>query len=90
LRIIIPVILWSEDFVYIKSTIQGGGWCNNITSCFKRAQTRLGSSVYMAGKLAFSGILGDNQTQNPGSFVLFPSSIEPYVITVPLLTDSQE
>lgn len=45
--------------------MEGGGWCNNITSCFKRAQTRLGSSVYMAGKVAFSGILGDNQTQNP-------------------------
>ena len=45
--------------------MEGGGWCNNITSCFKHAQSRLGSSVYMAGKLAFSGILGDNQTQNP-------------------------
>ncbi|KAH9321682.1 hypothetical protein KI387_016321 [Taxus chinensis] len=45
--------------------MEGGGWCHNITSCFKRAHSRLGSSVYMGGKLAFSGILSDNQTQNP-------------------------
>ncbi|XP_057844988.2 pectin acetylesterase 8 isoform X1 [Cryptomeria japonica] len=45
--------------------MEGGGWCHNITACSKRAHTRLGSSIYMGGKLAFSGILSDNQSQNP-------------------------
>ena len=45
--------------------IEGGGWCNNVTTCLARKVTRLGSSRQMAKLLAFSGILSDNKKFNP-------------------------
>ncbi|KAL2472257.1 Pectin acetylesterase 8 [Abeliophyllum distichum] len=44
---------------------EGGGWCNNVTSCLARKNTRLGSSKYMDKNLAFSGILGNRGQFNP-------------------------
>ncbi|KAL3632397.1 hypothetical protein CASFOL_025381 [Castilleja foliolosa] len=41
--------------------IEGGGWCNNVTTCLGRKNTRLGSSKQMAKLLAFSGILNKAQ-----------------------------
>ncbi|THU74015.1 hypothetical protein C4D60_Mb04t28900 [Musa balbisiana] len=46
--------------------LEGGGWCNNITTCLARKNTHLGSSRQMAKQLAFSGILSNTQTFNPG------------------------
>ncbi|KAL4557669.1 hypothetical protein LXL04_035855 [Taraxacum kok-saghyz] len=45
--------------------IEGGGWCNNVTTCLDRTKTRLGSSKQMAEQVAFSGILHNEQQYNP-------------------------
>jgi hypothetical protein len=49
---------------------QGGGWCNNVTTCLQRMHTRLGSSKEMAKQVAFSGILSDAPGYNPGNLNL--------------------
>ncbi|AQK73921.1 Carboxylic ester hydrolase [Zea mays] len=46
---------------------EGGGWCNNVTTCLQRKRTRLGSSKEMATQIAFSGILSDTPDDNPAS-----------------------
>ncbi|KAG6521890.1 hypothetical protein ZIOFF_019023 [Zingiber officinale] len=45
--------------------IEGGGWCNDLTTCLARKRTHLGSSKQMATPLAFSGILSNSQAFNP-------------------------
>ncbi|KAG6633522.1 pectin acetylesterase 8-like isoform X5 [Carya illinoinensis] len=45
--------------------IEGGGWCNNITTCLSRKNTRLGSSKQMAKEIAFSGIMSKYRMFNP-------------------------
>ncbi|XP_073131930.1 pectin acetylesterase 8-like isoform X2 [Henckelia pumila] len=45
--------------------IEGGGWCNNVSTCLARKNTRLGSSKQMVQQLAFSGILSNNPQFNP-------------------------
>ncbi|KAK4389094.1 Pectin acetylesterase 8 [Sesamum angolense] len=45
--------------------IEGGGWCNNVTTCLARKNNRLGSSKYMVKQLAFSGILNMKANFNP-------------------------
>ncbi|KAF7090524.1 hypothetical protein CFC21_093259 [Triticum aestivum] len=44
---------------------EGGGWCNNVTTCLQRSHTRLGSSKEMAKQVAFSGILSNAPEYNP-------------------------
>ncbi|CAL0311734.1 unnamed protein product [Lupinus luteus] len=44
---------------------EGGGWCNNVTTCLNRKNNHLGSSKQMAKQIAFSGILGNKQQFNP-------------------------
>lgn len=46
-------------------TLEGGGWCNNATTCLARKNTRLGSSKAMVKELSFSGILSNKQKFNP-------------------------
>ncbi|KAK4422434.1 Pectin acetylesterase 8 [Sesamum alatum] len=45
--------------------IEGGGWCNNATTCLARTKTRLGSSKLMAEQIAFSGIFSNKPQFNP-------------------------
>ncbi|KAL5864194.1 hypothetical protein ACOSQ3_001708 [Xanthoceras sorbifolium] len=45
--------------------IEGGGWCNNVTTCLSRKNTRLGSSKQMVKQVAFSGMLSNKQKFNP-------------------------
>nr|GEV67403.1 pectin acetylesterase 8-like isoform X1 [Tanacetum cinerariifolium] len=45
--------------------IEGGGWCNNVTTCLARSGTRLGSSKKMVEQVAFSGILHNQPQYNP-------------------------
>ncbi|CAN1804039.1 Pectin acetylesterase 8 [Linum perenne] len=45
--------------------LEGGGWCNNVTSCLGRKNTRLGSSKQMGNQIAFSGILSNRREFNP-------------------------
>ncbi|XP_010056135.2 pectin acetylesterase 8-like [Eucalyptus grandis] len=45
--------------------IEGGGWCNNVTTCLARRDTRVGSSKQMVKELSFSGILSNKQKFNP-------------------------
>ncbi|CAB4278946.1 unnamed protein product [Prunus armeniaca] len=45
--------------------IEGGGWCNNVTTCLGRKNTRLGSSKQMLKAIAFSGILSNRKMFNP-------------------------
>ncbi|KAH9753868.1 Pectin acetylesterase 8 [Citrus sinensis] len=45
--------------------IEGGGWCNNVTTCLERKKTRLGSSKQMVKVVAFSGMLSNKQKFNP-------------------------
>ncbi|XP_040939672.1 pectin acetylesterase 9 isoform X2 [Gossypium hirsutum] len=44
---------------------EGGGWCNDISSCLERAKTRRGSTRYMSKLEVFSGILSNNASLNP-------------------------
>ncbi|CAL5365043.1 unnamed protein product [Camellia sinensis] len=44
---------------------EGGGWCNNVTTCLARKNTCLGSSKQMANQLVFSGLLSNLQKFNP-------------------------
>ncbi|KAJ7943970.1 Pectin acetylesterase [Quillaja saponaria] len=44
---------------------EGGGWCNNVTTCLSRISTRLGSSKLMVKQVAFSGMLSNKQKFNP-------------------------
>ncbi|KAL3650496.1 Pectin acetylesterase 9 [Castilleja foliolosa] len=44
---------------------EGGGWCNDIKSCWERAPTRRGSTRYMSRVEVFSGILSSNASLNP-------------------------
>ncbi|KAK4373933.1 hypothetical protein RND71_004610 [Anisodus tanguticus] len=44
--------------------LPGGGWCNNVTSCLRRSNGRLGSSKSMP-PMQFQGIHSKNQTANP-------------------------
>ncbi|KAF7825675.1 pectin acetylesterase 5-like isoform X1 [Senna tora] len=48
--------------------IEGGGWCNSISSCSLRKMTALGSSKYMDRQVRFSGILSSDPAQNPDFF----------------------
>ncbi|CAK9177180.1 unnamed protein product, partial [Ilex paraguariensis] len=45
--------------------IEGGGWCNNVTTCLARKNTRLGSSKKMVTQLSFSGLLSNKPQFNP-------------------------
>ncbi|KAL8264009.1 hypothetical protein R6Q59_022139 [Mikania micrantha] len=45
--------------------IEGGGWCNNVSTCLARSGTRLGSSKQMVEQVAFSGILHNQPEFNP-------------------------
>ncbi|KAK4776180.1 hypothetical protein SAY87_024141 [Trapa incisa] len=47
--------------------IEGGGWCDSISSCAFRARTPLGSSRNM-DKVPFSGILSNQPSENPDFF----------------------
>ncbi|XP_061352229.1 pectin acetylesterase 8-like [Gastrolobium bilobum] len=44
---------------------EGGGWCNNVTTCLDRRDTRLGSSKKMDQQLSFSGFFSNSQKFNP-------------------------
>ncbi|XP_024627184.1 pectin acetylesterase 5 [Medicago truncatula] len=48
--------------------LEGGGWCNSISSCSYRKTTALGSSNYMDTPVPFSGILSSVPSQNPDFF----------------------
>ncbi|CAI9779048.1 unnamed protein product [Fraxinus pennsylvanica] len=48
--------------------IEGGGWCNTISSCSSRKRTALGSSKYMDREVQFFGLLSDNPLRNPDFF----------------------
>ncbi|MCL7026618.1 hypothetical protein MKW94_024327, partial [Papaver nudicaule] len=45
--------------------IEGGGWCNNATTCLARKNNRLGSSKQMIKQIAFSGLLHNKEKFNP-------------------------
>lgn len=47
---------------------QGGGWCNNVTTCLDRINTRLGSSKQMTKVLSFSGMFSNKAKFNPGQY----------------------
>ncbi|KAL4346948.1 hypothetical protein GQ457_17G025360 [Hibiscus cannabinus] len=44
---------------------EGGGWCNDVSSCLERTKTRRGSTHYMEKFKVFSGILSNNASLNP-------------------------
>ncbi|KAG1326079.1 putative Pectin acetylesterase 10 [Cocos nucifera] len=46
--------------------LEGGGWCNDISSCASRKTTRRGSSDYMGKQIPFTGILSNKTEENPG------------------------
>ncbi|XP_022898303.1 pectin acetylesterase 9-like isoform X1 [Olea europaea var. sylvestris] len=46
--------------------IEGGGWCNNVTTCLERKDNCLGSFKKMAKQVVFSGILSNKIEFNPG------------------------
>ncbi|OIV93808.1 hypothetical protein TanjilG_03771 [Lupinus angustifolius] len=45
--------------------IEGGGWCNDVTSCVWRKDTHLGSSEKMEEQAYFAGLLSDTENLNP-------------------------
>ena len=44
---------------------EGGSWCNNVSVCLERRDTRLGSSKLMTKVASFSGILSNKQKYSP-------------------------
>ncbi|CAG7866209.1 unnamed protein product [Brassica rapa] len=48
--------------------LEGGGWCNNQSSCVFRKTTRRGSSKFMEKALNFTGILSNKPQENPDFF----------------------
>ncbi|KMZ72024.1 pectin acetylesterase, family CE13 [Zostera marina] len=44
---------------------EGGGWCNNATTCLAKRDGRLGSSKAMVKYKSFSGILSNKASKNP-------------------------
>jgi hypothetical protein len=46
--------------------IQGGGWCNDVSSCVFRKGSRRGSSNHMERQLQFTGIMSNRPGENPG------------------------
>ncbi|KAL3623082.1 hypothetical protein CASFOL_031898 [Castilleja foliolosa] len=48
--------------------VEGGGWCNSISSCAARKMTKLGSSTHMESVVQFFGILSHDPLQNPDFF----------------------
>ncbi|XP_069146264.1 pectin acetylesterase 8-like [Solanum lycopersicum] len=46
-------------------SLEGGGWCQNVTSCLTRKNTRLGSSAKMDHQLPFSGMMSNDPKFNP-------------------------
>ncbi|XXG66723.1 hypothetical protein AAC387_Pa06g0243 [Persea americana] len=44
---------------------EGGGWCNNVSTCLNRKSTRLGSSTKMAKEIELSGLLSNKEKFNP-------------------------
>ncbi|XP_058769065.1 pectin acetylesterase 8-like [Vicia villosa] len=44
---------------------EGGGWCNNASTCLDRRDTRLGSSKKMDTTLSFSGFFSNGKKFNP-------------------------
>ena len=62
----IPTMDVTSVLIPFSFSYQGGGWCNNVTTCLARKNSRLGSSRHMAKQIAFSGILNNRQTFNPG------------------------
>jgi hypothetical protein len=46
--------------------IQGGGWCNDVSSCVFRKGSRRGSSNHMERQLQFTGIMSNRPEENPG------------------------
>lgn len=61
------IINFSKKLSKYMRSFQGGGWCNNVTTCLARKNSRLGSSKEMSKLLAFSGILNNKASLNPGS-----------------------
>ncbi|RYR41865.1 hypothetical protein Ahy_A08g038287 isoform B [Arachis hypogaea] len=43
----------------------GGEWCNDVSTCLQRKDTRLGSSKQMDTQSGFNGILNNQQVYNP-------------------------
>ncbi|CAK7357258.1 unnamed protein product [Dovyalis caffra] len=64
-----PAYHWDKGFgTGINSWLinfEGGGWCNNVTTCLSRKKTHLGSSKLMGQKIAFSGIMNNKRQFNP-------------------------
>ncbi|KVH91610.1 Pectinacetylesterase [Cynara cardunculus var. scolymus] len=55
---------FSQGFVF-RINYQGGGWCNNVTNCLARRDTRLGSSKQMLKLETFSGMFHNKPKYNP-------------------------
>ncbi|KAK1289973.1 hypothetical protein QJS10_CPB18g01574 [Acorus calamus] len=49
---------WLLDF-------EGGGWCNDVSTCRERANSYRGSTKHMTKSKVFSGILADDPSLNP-------------------------
>lgn len=84
----------TSDLISFSFKYQGGGWCNNVTTCLARKNSRLGSSRQMVKQIAFSGILSNGQTFNPGmafnnSLLFVKSSICIFLISFDFLNQSQ-
>ncbi|XP_029144147.1 uncharacterized protein [Arachis hypogaea] len=47
----------------------GGEWCNDVSTCLQRKDTRLGSSKQMDTQSGFNGILNNQQVYNPGWYI---------------------
>ncbi|KAL8054121.1 hypothetical protein ABFX02_05G117300 [Erythranthe guttata] len=45
--------------------LEGGGWCNNVTTCISRANGHLGSSKHMSNRTMFFGIASNEPQFNP-------------------------
>ncbi|XP_059275439.1 pectin acetylesterase 8-like isoform X1 [Lycium ferocissimum] len=46
-------------------SLEGGGWCENVTHCLQRKNTHLGSSAKMGKQSAFSAMMSNDPKYNP-------------------------
>ncbi|XP_033102667.1 pectin acetylesterase 8-like [Anneissia japonica] len=45
--------------------LEGGDWCWNVTDCYDRSHTTLGSTAFGPEKVEFNGILSNDRISNP-------------------------
>jgi hypothetical protein len=66
---VIHYLIYIVKNYYVRTYVQGGGWCNNARACRFRKTSRRGSSDFMEKEIPFTGIMGNSPVDNPGTTI---------------------